>query len=41
MNKTDKASCDGKTFDATPGWDPVLGLGYFNYLDVAAYFGKL
>ncbi|CEJ83179.1 hypothetical protein VHEMI03200 [[Torrubiella] hemipterigena] len=41
MNKTNIASCNGNSFDATPGWDPASGLGSTNYPDMAAYFGKL
>lgn len=34
-------ACNGKTFKATPGWDPASGLGTPIYTEMSKYFGSL
>ncbi|KAJ6786523.1 hypothetical protein PWT90_07042 [Aphanocladium album] len=41
MHRDQRGGCDGKSFDAAPGWDPVTGLGTPDYAKMSKYFMSL
>lgn len=41
MGTDDSFSCDGKSFSAAEGWDPVTGLGTPDYPAMSKYFASL